>query len=667
VASNVLRVGTALAAAVVSFLIGFAVLSVQDTQSMATIRSALIISEANEAARVVDVLRSEAEHRSANFYRVRMDPTGRTPTRTLVPVIGDRAAHDRAFPAGEYARFDVSLTTELEAAGDPRGSWLSTLPPRALQDVATTLGRAGVEAQVQSLGWASLFRFMVGYTPTVTAAVVTMSGAWLLGFVRAASRARVTAVSRTLGVRWPSGRDVGMSVLLAAGAFVLVGGFAIAALDGYNGGHRLAAYFGVSGAVWGSLVMAFVCGACVSGSLPRRLRFRSAFSGWLPWGRGAVLMPAVQVLTLTLVVFLVAQAGTAWGSLVVVRDSRPDWQECAGCTTTIFQGFDGPTALEDAVEPFASAVRATEASGGVLLSWAPGAARGDRYTPGDPGSNVIVANPTFIERSRGRVPDPLDGADGPGEWGLLVPSDQAERAAAIAAEWRTSFREPLGEVPNRAAPKRPHVATYTPGAVFNYGQTDLRDRAYSESPVIVVVPASAGLLDDDSYFAAGSAGDLLFTGGAASTHRVLDAAGVPRSVYVVDALADQIDRGVATARARLPIALVGGAAGVLAAVGMLVVRTRASVLANRDRLLFHRTHGRSPIRVHLRTWLRTAGLLAGTAVALGLAMQSGLTGADVVPRTVGVVFGAVVVLVVLTTWVTTARTATTKELLSHGY
>jgi hypothetical protein len=147
---------------------------------------------------------------------------------------------------------------------------------------------------------------------------------------------------------------------------------------------------------------------------------------------------------------------------------------------------------------------------------------------------------------------------------------------------------------------------------------------------------------------------------------VLDAAGVARSVYVVDALADQIDRGVATARARLPTALVGGATGVLAAVGMLVVRTRASVLANRDRLVFHRTHGRSPSRAHLRTWLRTAALLAGTAVALVLAMQSGLTGADVVPRSVGIVFGGVVVLVVLTTGVTTARTATTKELLSHG-
>jgi hypothetical protein len=667
VGSHVLRVGTALAAAVVSFLIGFAVLSVQDTQSMATIRSALIITEAHEEARVVDVLRTAADQRGANFYRVRMDPTGRTPTRTLVPVIGDRAVHDRAFPSGEYARFDVSLSTELEATGDPRGSWLSTLPPRALQDVATMLGRVGVDAQVQSLGWASLLRFMVGYTPTVMAAAVAMCAAWLLGFIRAASRARETAVVRTLGVPRPSGRDVGTSVLLAAGAFVVVGGLAPAALAGYNGAHRLTAYFAVSGAVWCSLVIAFVCGACVPGWLPRRLRFRSAFSGWLPWGRGAVVMPSVQVLTLTLVVFLVAQAGTAWGSLVVVRDSRPDWQACAGCTTTIFQGFDGPTALEEAVEPFASAVRATEASGGVLLSWVPGAARGDQFTPGDAGSNVIVANPTFIERSRGQLPDPLDGADGPGEWGLLVPSDQAARAAAIAAEWRRSFREPLGEVPNRTAPKRPHVATYTPGAVFNYGQTNLRDQAYSESPVIVVVPASAGLLDDDSYFAAGSAGDLLFTGGAASTHRVLDAAGVARSVYVVDTLADQIGRGVATARARLPTALVGGAAGVLAAVGLLVVRTRASALANRDRLLFHRTHGRSPSRVHLPTWLRTAALLAGTAVALVLAMQSGLTGADVVPRTVGIVLGAVVVLVVLTTAITTALTTTTKELLSHGY
>jgi hypothetical protein len=314
------------------------------------------------------------------------------------------------------------------------------------------------------------------------------------------------------------------------------------------------------------------------------------------------------------------------------------------------------------VAPFGSAVRALEPSGGVVLSWVRGAQAGDRYAPGDPASNVILANPEFITRAHGRLPDPLDGIDGPGEWGLLVPRDQAGRADVIAAEWRQSFRDPLGAVPNRAVPKRPHIATYPPGRVFNYGQTDLRDQVYSDSPVIVVVSASAGLLDDDSYFAAGSAGNLLFSGDRAATRQALDAAGVAPSVYTVDTLADQVDRGVATARSKLPIAMIGGVAGILVAFGVLAVRTRAFVLANRDRLLLHLVQGRSPIRMQMRMWLRTAALLGGTGVGVLITMGSGLTGADIVPCTLGIAFGALAALVILANAGIALRSTTTKEL-----
>lgn len=183
-ALTVARVSAACAAALISLLIGFAALSVQDTQAMATVRSALVITGADEATPVVRMLRDEAELRDANFYRVRMDPTGPVPTRTLAPIIGDRELHDRAFPSGEYASFDTATSTKLAPmTGGPRGAYLSTLPPKALQKVATRLAGAGVEAQVQSVGWGTLLRYMVGYTPTVMAAVVGLCAAWLAGFV----------------------------------------------------------------------------------------------------------------------------------------------------------------------------------------------------------------------------------------------------------------------------------------------------------------------------------------------------------------------------------------------------------------------------------------------------------------------------------------------------
>lgn len=435
-------------------------------------------------------------------------------------------------------------------------------------------------------------------------------------------------------------------------------------LHTYNGGHRFGAYAGVSGVVMGVLGVAFVFGASVSGALPRRLRYRPAFSGWRPWSRGRIAMAASQVVTATLVLFLTVQATTAWGSLATVRDSRPFWESCATCTTTIFNAFDGQEGLEEAVEPYATAVRAVEPSGGVVLSWVRGVHRGDRFAPGDPSSNVIVANPEFIRRSEGRLPDPLRGADGPGEWGLLVPRDDADRIASIADEWGRYFRDPLSAAPNQATPNQPHIATYTPGEVFNFGQTDLRDQVFSDSPVIVVVSASAGLLDDDSYFAAGSAGDLLFTGDQRETQLALDTAGVERSVYVLDTLADQIGRGVAAARSKLPSATIGGVVALFVLFGGLMIQTRDFVVTNRDRLLLHRTLGRSPTRQYLRMCLRTTALLGCTGIVVIAVIGSGLTGADIVPRTLGIAFVALAALTISANAAAAYRLTTTKELLT---
>jgi hypothetical protein len=666
-ASTAVRVLAAVAAAAVSLLVGFAAQCAHDTQSVATVRSALVVDRVAEGVSVGDVLLDQARRTGSNAYRIRVDPTGRTPTRTLAPLIGDQRLHDRVFPDGQYARFDTSTTTELTPLdGHQRGTYLSTLPPRALRDVATALRGVGVEAQVETLGWGSLVVWMATYTPTVSAAAVVVVAAGLIGFVRAAVLAREHAVARTFGVRMPFARDIATSAATIGATFVVTGVVAALALLRHNGGHQLPSYFAVSAVVLLAVTTSFVAGAVTAGLLPRGARFRAAHSGWRPWSRGAVVLPVAQVLTVVLVVFLVTQAAAAWTALVTVRDSRPDWGPCATCTTTVFNGFDGPAALDAAVAPFAAAVRALEPSGGVVLSWVPGADRGHRYDPGEPTSNVIVANPAFIAQSRGRLPDPLDGAHGPGEWGLLVPDDQASRADSIAAAWRNALGDPIGHVPDQAAPKRPHVTTYPAGRVCNLGQTDFRDELYSVAPVIVVVPASAGLLDDDTYFAAGSAGDLLFTGDVAATRRALDTAGVERSVVALDTFADQIGRGEATARARVPVAAVGGVAGLLAMVGLVAVRMRAYVVVDRARLRFHITHGRTPARAHRRMWLGTAALLGCGACVTAAAVGTGLVGADLEPGTLGTVFACVSAALVLTTAVLASRRSMTKELCSDG-
>lgn len=662
-----IRILGAFAAAATALLLGFAMQSIHDTQSMTSIRSALIITHVSENASVPTLLRAEATSLHANFYQVRLDPTGRSPVRTVTPIIGDRPAHERAFPSDRYAAFDTSLTTKITQASDsPLGAYFSTLSSRALDSVADHLAAEGIDVHVEAMNWGGLVAYMLAHTPLVLAAAVAVGAAWLAGLARALARAREHAVLRVHGVRAPVVRDLLMSVLVAMVAYAVSAAVAILPVRAYNGGHQLQSYFALSAVLLGFFVVAFASGTAVAGTLPGSLRFRSAFSSWRPWSRGRFTMPAVQIATLTLVVFLNAQAAAAWGVLVDVRDSGPDWKSCSACTVTIFNGFGGQSALDEAVTPYGSAVRALEPQGNVVLSWARGAVRGDQFTPGDPHSNVIIANPTFIEQSEASLPNPLRGIDGPGEWGLLVPDDHAAQSGAIAQEWLDAFHEPLGHVPNQAAPRKPHIATYPAGDVFNYGQTDLRDEVYSASPVIVIVSASAGLLDDDSYFAAGSSGDLLFTTDASTTQHALDRAGVARSVYSLDTLGTQIARGITTARSHLTVAVAGAAAGLIALSGMLTIRSRGYIMLRRKQILLLRTLGRSPARVQLMITTRALSILAGTGLVVFVASSSGLVGADIPPETLATVLGEVALVVVVTSASIAARLTTMKELITDA-
>jgi hypothetical protein len=661
-----LRVLAACAAALISFLIGFSAMGVHDTQSMAGAKSALVITRVTDNARALSILRSEASALRANFYRVRVDPSGRSPTRTLAAIVGDREEHDRVFPSGRYVQFDRTMTTTLvPVRGELIGTYFTTIPPGELHSVASRLTRAGAEARDESLAWSGLALYMLADTPIVLAGAVVVCAAWLCGFAHGFSRARERSATALLGVRCQVEREIGGALALAGACFAGTTAVAAVVLRGYNADNQFRPYVGLSAVLFTVVMVAFVAGLGTSARLPRRSRFRAAFSGWRPWGRGRLAQGATQVLTLTLVVFLVAEAVTAAGSLISVRGSGPAWTSCARCTTTIFNGFGGPAAFDAAVRPYASAVRAEESRGGVVLSWARGSTRGSVFTPGSSAANVIIANEDFIERSAGRLPDPLRGHRGPGEWGLIIPSDHATDSGAVAAEWRESLAHPLGRIADRAAPRSPHVSTYTPGRVFNYGQTDFRDDVYSESPLIVVIPAGSGLLDDESYFAAGSAGDLLFTGDLEHTRRVLDEAGVAPSTYALDSLSVQIDRGLSAARATLAVASVGAVAGLASLAGLLLISAQAAIARHRDRFFHFRQLGYPPGRLFSPMLVRLIVPIGATSALLPVAAMSGFVDGGLAPEMVAITALAVFATAIVTDLLLTIRLTTFQELRGH--
>lgn len=626
------RVLAALAAAAIALIVGFAAMSTHDTQSMASIRSAITVTEIHGNAPVYPALKAEARKFKANFYQIRLNPTGKTQKRFVAPVVGDRGLHNRTFPDGNYDAFDRSLRTQIVSldVSSEYGSYLSTLPVAQLRGVADDLNAAGVGAQVESLDWLGAVRYMTSYTPIISAVGAALCAALLAGFVFTASRTRQHALARTMGVRSPYARDLLVASVVLISAFAVLAGIAAVILNEYNNGAQLDSYLGVSLTTFATLLGAGLVGSMAVAVLPNKLRFAAAHSRWQPWGRGKIVLFVTQAATLTLLSMLILQAATAFGSLVTLQEHQKDWASCRGCAVTILNNYRGPSGLDEAVAPYASAVKELSRSRGTVMSWTPGSHQGSQYTPGDPASNVLIVNPEYLRLTSARTnnfPSLKLNASG---WGIILPATHKAEAASISAQWKSWF----------SVKSEPVVGAYRPQRIFNFGETDFRDDSISDSPAIIVVAPGSDVLDAESYFAAGSSGSLFMRGSSAAVEKAFNAAGLPRAAYALDSLNDQVARGVSLARERALIALIASIVGTLALLAAIVVWGRAQRALYAHEVLAYVTHGRFAWATYLRLSGNLVTVGAVSAALLAITVRSGITSLDPTNAVLWQVFGA---------------------------
>lgn len=615
-------------------LVGYSLTASLDTQFLASTRSGFIITDTPDDAGTWRSLQRHASTNGENIYRFEVDPTSSENARSVKPIIGNRPAFDRVFPDRRYARFAPTTVTQLHhPGGTARGEYLSTLTPNAADRVVSALRASGATVQVESTGWPALLRYiwMTSALPA-TAALVALAS-WLFGYAHATFRIRPLALVRTFGRRCPRFADavkLGVTVALASAA--AVAGTA-AVLHVGTGAQQLPTFIGVSAVACVLFGATFVGGTVAGSASTPSTRYLPAYSRWRPWRRTYLASSLSMVAAIAIVsVLLDGLLGGVVASNSLDR-SRSDRAQCSSCTVTIFGSTTRGSDFDAVEADYAHAARQLEREGASILAWKAGGTSGHEYNPSSVSSNAIVVNQEFLRRDQIGFRDPFAGHVRPGEWGLLIPDSSEAQTSSIQRAWLDwlSFQSSVQPGLSRPDPT-PVTSRYRAREVFTYGSLGDRSALYSDAPIIVVVPAAAGLLPDSMYLAAGSSGELIFDS-AEGTRRVMENSGVTTSLYVLDGLADQIARGDNQARRQLTTISVGVILGILVLGLVQALRWRSYTSLHRDRLLLEIAQGSHPLRASSLWWAGQLAIGFSAGVLLWITAQAGLQATDVTNAT----------------------------------
>lgn len=631
-----------------SLVLGYAVQTFSDTQYLASTRSGFIVTETETERQdgrddaAWDAMRTVASDHRVNFYRVLSDPTSPEVMRRVTAIVGDPTLHRRVFPGGSYAGFAASVMTELDPpTGNARGAFLATLPGASMSSVLRELADHGISAQADTVGWGPLLEYMAWKSPVPATAMIGAISVMMLGLLHGRRRSRALALDRTRGRRWPVLRQLMAVVAVAAGGSAA--GFVVArvVLGSLNGGNQFREFALVSTTLCLVMTTAFAVGFLLATPLTRARRYLAAHSGWRPHGNAAPVMGVASAVVLVVTAVLVAQGSSALVTLVQADRSRGEVERCTPCTTTVFGPTTRDSDFDRAEHPYAAAVRSAEDAGKVIVAMKVGATRGSVFAPDHPASNVIVANRQFLHAVG--LPDPLSKQPRSGDWAVVLPTSERDATAETVGAWRDWLAFQRMIEPTITAARDPSVGYYGDRTVYNFGALEQRDRLYSDSPVIVVLPAGSDLFAEASYLSAGSSGEVIFAGSQAETRRLLTRAGVDADIVATSSYANQISRARAAAEVRVSGALLGSVLGFLLVCLLSSVRTHEHRSFHRARLLQGRALGVPPPRLHRGHMVGGLSIGVGAAVLLGGAHVFGFTGQYVELEMLGFCSGVVFV------------------------
>lgn len=512
-----------------SALLAFLVLRAMDEEAILGAPARIEVTDSENAvdsSEVVVMVESFAEANDVNVGHEVADLDDPGNRRRLYLAVGDPKAPSASWLADGYPNFSRDMRTDVQPLGeishlDPRGYYLVFGPPEVAGELLAGFERLGFSGQVVSPP--TLFKTVefFGQGAVLWCFLVVAVAAVMVVGSSVVLNAKAYGVLRLQGKSFARilGRDMAQLAAFWVRAAAVVAAGVLVSLFLYNGLDWLGRFGLISAGLLAVLTVPALAAHVSALALTYRTKIVHAIKGEVSATLAMVGAYGIRVPAALLALAIVVSA-VSTGQEVAERQASRDAYARIGDASTILLAGGNPADRSQEKEMFATVgpwIRQHLSQGDAIL-----AVRSDmtEFTPvGErvPKRDVLIVNNTYLADQP--VLDPsgnrLRGVSDTGTKAqVLIPeslSGDANRFADGISTW-LKFQAELSGVKLDAAQVEA-LATKSGQPVFTYGSgmgSDRQTEALVRDPIIVVVPGSSGIFDDQQYVAYASQAGLIF-------------------------------------------------------------------------------------------------------------------------------------------------------------
>lgn len=517
-----------LALLVFSALLAFLVLRAVDEESIlgASVMIEVTDSEnATDSSQVVGAVESFAKARGVNIGHEVADLDDPDNSRHLYLAVGDPESPSASWLADGYPGFSRDFRTDVHPLGeishlDPRGYYVVFGQPQVADELLGEFEGLGFSGQVipvptlsRSIGFFGQGAVLWCFLIVVIAAVMVIGSSVVLN-------AKSYGVLRLQGKSFVQilGRDVAQLGVFWVRMVVVVAAAVLACLFLYNGLDRLGWFGLVAVGLLAVLTVPALAAHVLALALTYRTRIVYAIKGEVSATLAMVGAYGIRVPAALLALAIVVSAVTTGQDVAAQQASRDAYAKIGNATSLLLYGNPADPGQEEelnrTVGPW---LRQHQSQGDIVLS-----VRSDmtEFTPvGEsvPERDVLIVNNTYLDEQS--VLDPsgqrlrgVSGAETKAQ--VLVPeslSGKADQFTKGITDW-LKFQAEFSGV-KLDATQIETLSTRSDQSVFTYGSgmdPDWQTEALVLDPIIVVVPGSSGVFDNQQYVAYTTQAGVIF-------------------------------------------------------------------------------------------------------------------------------------------------------------
>ncbi len=512
-----------------SALLAFLVLRAMDEEAILGTPARIEVTASEntvKSSEVVGMIESFADARGVNVGHEVADLEDPGNRRHLYLAIGNPEAPSASWLADGYPNFSRNMRTDVQPLGevnylDPLGYYLVFGPPEVAGELLAGFERLGFSGRVVSPPTLSKTVEFFGRGAVLWCFLVVAVAAVMVVGASVVLNAKSYGVLRLQGKSFLQilGWDMAQLAAFWVRAAAVVVAAVLVSLFLYNGLAWPGRFGLISAGLLAVLTMPALAAHVLALALTYRTRIVHAIKGEVSSSLAMVGAYGIRV-PAALLAFAIVVSAILTGQEVLARQTSRDAYARIGDDSTVLLAGGNPADRSQETGMFktvGSWIRQLQRQGEVVLAVRSGMTE---FTPiGErvPERDVLIVNNTYLadqpvldpsgNRLRG-VRDPATKAQ------ILLPeslSGEAERLTSLFTDWLKSQAGLSGTELDTTQVET--LATRAGQRVFTYGSgmgTDLQTEDLVRDPIIVVVPGSSGIFDDQQYVAYASQAGVIF-------------------------------------------------------------------------------------------------------------------------------------------------------------